>query len=95
MNTLTKRSVAALVAGSALIGSFALAVPAFAAETAGAKPTEVSHASKSVTGTPVRTVTRVRTGVVKTPEKRTEQKPAPRATHTVKAPKTVTPAPKR
>lgn len=41
MNTFTKRSLGALVAGSAIIGSFALAVPAFAAESVGMKPTGI------------------------------------------------------
>lgn len=95
MNILTKRGVAALVAGSALIGSFALAVPAFAAETAGVKPAAVSHTSKNVTGTSVRTVAKVKTNVVKTPEKKTVQKPVQRITHQVKAPKVTTSAPKR
>jgi len=41
MNIFTKRSLGVLVAGSAIIGSFALAVPAFAAESVGMRPTGI------------------------------------------------------
>lgn len=41
MNIFTKRSLGALVAGSAIIGSFTLAVPAFAAESVGMRPTGI------------------------------------------------------
>lgn len=55
MNTFTKRSLGVLVAGSAIISSFTLAVPAFAAELAGARPVGI-HAGEQmmrpvVTGT--------------------------------------------
>lgn len=45
MNTITKRSLGALIASSAIIGSFALAVPAFAAESVGTRPVGI-HANE-------------------------------------------------